>query len=336
MRSNYSEFECIVIDDGSTDETPLVAKQFPVKWIRNSTSSGPAHARNLGANLAQGEILFFIDADVLIYPDTLSKIVNVFKNNSEIDALIGSYDDAPEIPGFFSQYKNLFHHFVHQSARTEAWTFWAACGAMYKNVFMAIGGFDEQYRHPSIEDIELGMRLKAHNKKIRLVKELQIKHLKQWNFWKLLKTDVFRRGVPWVKLLLKNRPFPNDLNIAFSQRVCVFLVYLCVPLLFFSFYQDSFWNYFGPSAAALGPAIIIINSRFYRFFYKKRGFMFALKVVPMHIIYYFCSGLSFLLGCWMYYKNQFTVSQNEVHGQLGESLPLRSLRVLQEGEGITL
>ncbi len=48
----------------------------------------------------------------------------------DLAAVFGSYDDEPAAPNFLSQYKNLFHHFVHQQGSAEASTFWSGCGAI--------------------------------------------------------------------------------------------------------------------------------------------------------------------------------------------------------------
>lgn len=79
--------------------------------------------------------------------------------DTQVDALIGSYDDDPKSPDFISQYRNLMHCSVHQTGRSEASTFWSGCGAIRREVFLESGGFDETYVRPAIEDIELGYRL---------------------------------------------------------------------------------------------------------------------------------------------------------------------------------
>ena len=78
---------------------------------------------------------------------------------------------APRLQGVVSQYRNLLHHFVHQHGNSEASTFWAGCGAIRRSVFEEMGGFDEQrFPTPSIEDIELGYRLRQAGHRILLDK----------------------------------------------------------------------------------------------------------------------------------------------------------------------
>ena len=128
--------------------------------LEASQAGGPARARNLGAAAAQGDILLFIDADVAIPPGILGEIEKIFRDEPGLAAVFGSYDSEPYETNFLSQYKNLFHHYVHQLGREEASTFWGACGAIRRNVFEEVGRFDERYCQPSIEDIDLGYRLK--------------------------------------------------------------------------------------------------------------------------------------------------------------------------------
>lgn len=222
--------EVIVVDDGSTDATPEVARKFDVRLLTEAERQGPAAARNLGARQASGDVLYFIDADVLVRPDTTGRIRAAFAEDDKLDALVGSYDDAPESADFLSQYKNLMHHFVHQRSRRDACTFWSGCGAIRREVFLEHGGFDESYERPAIEDIELGYRLFQAKRKMILDPAIQVKHLKKWTFWGLLKSDVLDRGIPWTELILRDKRMPNDLNLQLSQRVSVALAFVLVAL----------------------------------------------------------------------------------------------------------
>jgi cellulose synthase/poly-beta-1,6-N-acetylglucosamine synthase-like glycosyltransferase len=223
-------FETIVVDDGSTDDTREIARSFDAKVLSTGGRKGPAFARNLGAKTAIGEVFVFLDSDVCVKPETLSKIGQCFDTDPQLDALIGSYDDAPTSKDFISQYRNLMHAYVHQTGAERASTFWSGCGAIRRHVLLEHSGFNEDYARPAIEDIELGYRLIRAGRKIVLDRSVVVTHLKRWTFWGLVKTDIMDRGIPWTELILRDRFMPNDLNLQLSQRVSVALAVILVFL----------------------------------------------------------------------------------------------------------
>ena len=282
--------EIIIVADGiDLNVLEFLSEKPQIKILANKKISGPGVARNLGALSAKSDILFFIDSDVTMQPDTIQKVISVFRNEKEIAAIIGSYDDEPADKNFISQYKNLLHHYVHQTSNESASTFWGACGAVKKDAFISLGGYNEDYVKPSIEDIELGYRLVNAGYKIRLCKEIQVKHYKRWTFSLLIKTDFLNRALPWTKLMVHHNRFLNDLNLKNSSRFSVVLLFLSLVFLVISFWIKDFSL----------PTIIILfllltsNYHVYSFFKKKRGLLFALKVIPFHWLYFFYSGIAF-------------------------------------------
>ena len=295
--------ELIVVDDSSTDDSVQYAAHPQISTVRTPTRSGPAFARNLGAQHATGDVLFFVDADVTFHADTLLK-VHESLNNPEFAAVIGSYDDAPAEENFLSQYRNLLHHFVHQNAGTEASTFWGACGAIRRDVFNEIGGFDAtQYPEPSIEDIELGYRLRASGYRILLNKALLVKHLKHWDAQSIIMTDVFRRAIPWAQLLREQDTVANDLNISQSGRISVALAGLFALSSILAVWLPRFALISGIS----GSILMMLNRALYRFFFQKYGFQFMIFGVCWHYIYFIYSGLAYfyvqLHTLWHYIDN---------------------------------
>ncbi len=224
--STHSEREVIVVDDASTDGTGDVARAAGAHVIRQDRNTGPAGARNLGVGEAHGEVIVFVDADVCVHAETLARMAAAFAADPGLSALFGSYDTTPGSPAFFAQYKNLFHHFVHQQGAEKASTFWTGCGAIRRAAFLEMGGFDTtRYSRPCIEDIELGARLVRAGHRIALQKDVQATHLKRWTLWSMLKSDVWDRGVPWTELILREKNLPNDLNLRASQRLCAVIAY---------------------------------------------------------------------------------------------------------------
>lgn len=122
-RSDYPSFELIVVDDASSDGTAALARPWADTVVVLENRAGPARARNLGVQKSRGQVLFFVDADVRVAADTVSKVAAAFQEDKEAAAIFGSYDAAPAAANFFSQYKNLHHYFVHQHASVQAKTF---------------------------------------------------------------------------------------------------------------------------------------------------------------------------------------------------------------------
>lgn len=217
--SEHTDYEIIVVDDASNDATAEVARRHGVHLIRLETRSGPAAARNHGARAARHRHLFFLDADVCVEPGTLGQVAAKFERDDTVDAFFGSYDTRPGAPNFLSQYRNLLHHFVHQASKKRAFSFWSGCGAIKRSVFFELGGFDTGYANASIEDIELGSRLRQAGHRVELVKSIQVKHMKRWTLRQMIRTDVRNRAIPWTRLVLRQGKIPNDLNLRYSQRL---------------------------------------------------------------------------------------------------------------------
>ncbi len=283
--------EIIVVDDFSRDHPEETAQKFNVRIVQLPERAGPARARNEGGKIATGDVFFFVDADVVVHPDAIGQVMTAFNENPGVAAIFGAYDDTPAETNFLSQYKNLLHHYVHQTGKDEASTFWAGCGAMRRETFAQMGGFDEGWRH-KIEDIELGYRLRRAGHRIRLVKTLQGQHLKRWTARSLLHADFFVRALPWTHLILREGRMINDLNLQTRSRVCVALSWLLPVALALTWW----W-----AAGLVAVVLLALNVDLYRFFLRKRGFWFTLGVIPWHWFYYFYSGLAFGIG-WCQHK----------------------------------
>lgn len=291
--TSFDSYELIVVDDGSTDRSARRAHRYGARVLTMERSQGPGAARNLGARHARGKNLFFIDADCVVHEDTLQKMAAVLEAHPQVDAVFGAYDDAPSGRGFSARFKNSFHAYTHWIANPEATTFWAGCGVVRKTAFDAVGGFDAaRYPRPSIEDIELGYRLRAAGYRIRLSPDVRVKHLKEWTFAGMIRTDVFDRGIPWTHLMLDHRELNATLNTSWMERVSAVLAW-GIPL-------GAIGAVFAPQAAwaALASALALgaLHHRLYRFFFERFGGWFALYAIPTHWLYYLYASLAFLIG----------------------------------------
>jgi len=305
-RSALAPLECVVVDDASAEDVKAVAERHGARLIRLGHRQGPAQARNMGALDARGRIILFLDADVCIHEDAITRIVDHFRRDPSLDAVIGAYDDSPAAAPFVSQYRNLLHCFTHRAGRREASTFWTACGAIRREAFLRCGGLDESFGRPAIEDIEFGTRLRDAGGRILLDPLIQVQHLKCWTLARMLHTDIFDRGIPWTRLILEAGSMPDDLNVRWSQRLSVILVFLLALAL------SS-----GSAGVALGctAAVAAVNWRFYRFLWRRRGVLFMLSAVPMHFLFHFYSGLAFVVGTILHFLGLLRPSASEIPGE---------------------
>ena len=292
--------ELVVVADGETDGAWRALPPTPaaVRTLVLPDPGGPARARNRGADAARGDVLLFVDADVVVRPDTVDRVRAWFAGPGPDGrpapaAVVGSYDAAPGDGAFLSQYRNLLHHWTHQTAGDTLSTFWAGCGAVRRDVFWEAGGFNEGYARPSIEDVELGYRLTDAGHRVALDPALQVQHLKAWTAADMVRTDVLRRAAPWAALLLRRGGAEDRLNVDRRSRWSVLAVAglgvaaAAAPL-------RPRWAARGGAAAA--GVFLTLNAPFYRYLARVRGVYFALCAVPWHAVYAACSGLGAALA----------------------------------------
>jgi glycosyltransferase involved in cell wall biosynthesis len=287
--------ELIVVDDGSVDDSGAKARAAGARVILSPRPRGPAAARNLGAQSARGEWLLFVDADCEVRPDTVATAANAARavDGEPVDAVFGSYDDAPAAAGLVARYKNLLHHYVHQSSAATAQSFWAGCGAVRRSVFLEVGGFDEKrYPRPSIEDIEMGYRLADAGYRIGFRPDLMVKHLKAWTFKGLVRSDVLDRGVPWTQLMLQRGGIPDELNVRWRARFSVVAAWFLVGCLAVAPWRPAMLA----PAGAFALWLLVAHFDLYRFFARRGGLAFALGSIALHWLYLAYCGVAFLWG----------------------------------------
>lgn len=289
--------EVIVADDCSTDESANAAAALGAKVISTESRSGPGAARNLAAGVSTGEILWFVDADVVVHEDA-ARIIASELCAPDVVGVFGSYNDKPTAPNFLSQYKNLVHCYYHQRGRREASTFWAACGAVRKKQFLSVGGFDTvRYEHPSIEDVELGARLTAGAGRIKLIPTLQGTHLKTWRLFNLLHTEIFRRAIPWSRLLVEDTGLIDDLNVGKAERFRAALAGLLFLSLVAAIANLVHWWLPG----IILVIAIVANRELAFFLYARKGVLFAVGGLLFHQLYYCYSSVAFV-SVWLLHR----------------------------------
>jgi glycosyltransferase involved in cell wall biosynthesis len=281
--------EFIVVFDGPAPSTPMWLERADVRMLSTGRRSGPACARNLAARAARGRILFFVDADVELDPGAIERVTTTFEADPDLVGIFGAYDDEPAAEGAVSRFRNLLHHHTHTVHAGRADTFWSGCGALRTAEFIDVGGFDEDYALPSVEDIELGMRINAQQGRILLDPGLRCKHLKQWTFPSMLVADVFYRAKPWTHLIMETQHLPVTLNIDWKGRVSgVTSLVLTLSVICIPFQPRSVWV-----ALAAAALLVGMNLGFYRLCLRKGGLRFAASSIALHCLYFLYSSLTF-------------------------------------------
>lgn len=247
-----------------------------------------AGARNAGAADATGDVIVFVDADVDVHPSAFARIRDRFSARPDLAAVYGSYDDTPGAPGTVSVFRNLLHHHVHHEGAGPADTFWTGLGAVRRNWFQAVGGFDEErYPHPSVEDIDLGRRLRAAGAEIVLDPTIQGTHLKAWTLRTMVWTDFARRGIPWVELEWRARRVSSALNLGWRHRLSALACVVGVV--------GALAGRWLVSAASL-LALLVLNRAFYALLFRRLGPVRAIAGVGLHAVHHLVATASVLAG----------------------------------------
>jgi GT2 family glycosyltransferase len=299
-------WELIVVDDGSTDDSPAIASGYADLVIRlPGRSRGPGYARNRGVERARGDCVLFLDSDVLVKSDTLSRVAATMSSRTDVDAVFGAYCDEPDAAGLVSQYRNLLHHYTHEQEPGEAQSFWAGCGCIRRAVFISAGMYDEwRFSRPQIEDVELGYRLSALGRRILLQPDIQVTHLKRWTFGSMIKADFMDRGVPWARLLAEQSALvgpaaskTRSLSLKSAEKSNTFFVCLGLLLLVCAI----IWRSKSLAMSGVGALVLVIlrSLPLHIFLYRKRGLFFSLVAVGLHLLYYVTAAVSVVWGAML-------------------------------------
>ena len=284
--SDFKEFEVIVVDDASKDNTVAVAGKFGCRINRLNKHSGSSYCRNAGAETAQGDTLVFIDADVVIDKTTLGKIVEVLNLNPDTVGVVSFFSKTHPNRNFFSQYKNLYMHYIFSKCPRYIDFIHSSCFGIRKKYFEP---YDVTYKLG--EDTELGNRLSNKGCKILLDKNLEVSHLKKLSFLTFIKND-FRIPYAWSRLflaqkglrqLVKKRRF---FHARASQLLSIAVSYVLLGALLFSRLL----------VVVCGVCFLALNSRFLLFLYNERGLLFAIKAIFVAWIDALVMGLGVMAG----------------------------------------
>ncbi|MCP6718259.1 MAG: glycosyltransferase family 2 protein [Patescibacteria group bacterium] len=291
--SQDADFEVIVIDDGSTtvDVEQVVNNYSAYYCLKLEKNTGPSISRNFGAKQAKGKILFFLDSDAQVYPDTLIKIQRRFEKEPKLQGLSIIWSDEPIKDTFFNKFKAIemnynFKHLFNCS--------WGSNGsAIYKDIFLAEGGFDEKFRKVYGEDFFLGLKLFGKGYNISLDKNILMKHCFYEKYFLGLKKYSMRAFLRARELA----SVKNKLETSYNSKRFQALYLLSIFTIFFGI-LGLFLSIPLLCLVAIGLYLIFFNLvlKLYVAFYKKYGLTFFIKAVITHYFYILSISISGILG----------------------------------------
>jgi GT2 family glycosyltransferase len=290
-------YEIIVVDDMSADESVAVAARYADTVVRlRGRASGPAYARNRGAELARGDVVAFVDGDVLVRPDTLPRMLAILAERQDIDAVSASHDAIPGAPNFVSQYWNLLVCFGEARSGGGGAHFSAGCGAVRRSALFSAGLYDEwRFSTRCVESLELGQRLLSTGRGVLLSAELRITHLRRWTL-KSMCLEVWHRSMLLARSLGYQRmssAAPSEVVFTLSRALTPALAIVATLTLTAAFLPRP--HVVGKVGIALA-ALLLTNFPVHRFYTRQRGFGFALASAPLHLFVQAVSAVALCVG----------------------------------------
>jgi glycosyltransferase involved in cell wall biosynthesis len=291
------DYELIVVDDASGDSSPELAARYADTVVRlTGRKSGAAYARNRGAELAQGEVLAFVDADAMVRPDTLPRMVGMLTAHPELDAVSTSHDHTAGAHNLVSQYWNLLLLLGERGQAGTSGDIASPCAVVRRQVFLSVGMYDEwRFETARLEGIEFAQRLEDSGHNVVSSRELAITGLKHWSLRSLCR-EIWDRSTLLARSLGYQRTraaVPGDVVFTLSRALAPAFAVLCF-LAFSAAFLPT------PNAAVKVGIVLLgaiaLNLPAYLFFAKARGIPFAAVVAPLHLLMQSVNGLGLCAG----------------------------------------
>jgi glycosyltransferase involved in cell wall biosynthesis len=296
--SGYRNFEVVVVDDGSDDDSIEIIKRYPCRLIQLNGHQGTSKARNTGALNSRGDYIFFIDADCPPKEDTLSIINRTLNSHGKEVVIGGTYSCEPYDRGFFNKFQAVFVNYF-ETRRPERPDYIAAHAmVMSRETFIKSGGFPERFM-PIIEDVEFSHRLKRQGLRLIMNPEIEVRHIFNFNLLKSIRNAI-RKTRYWSMYSLRNRDAFRDSGTASTElktSVAVIFLSLMLLCLWLLTHKPPFLY----ATVILQFLNLLVNAGLFRAFYRAGGLGFCVMASLYYITLYSLSvGIGSIMGVVRY------------------------------------
>jgi glycosyltransferase involved in cell wall biosynthesis len=282
--SDYENFEVIVVNDGSTDNSLFQAHNFPCRIVNLKNNLGVANARNEGANAAHGDLLIFFDSDAVIEKDTISNFKKVHDNPNIMISCCSVYPESLS-RGFTPDLLAMTWHYYYKLIGKQS-SFIPTMGfSIYKKVFNEIGQFNKVFKSAGGEEFEIGMVAIQKGYNLYVEQSFCIHHHFQ-RFWPRCKS-LFRRSYVYARIVLQRNFILDKGHGTLKEGVNAILSILGILALIISVFFPYFIVLF--FITVIMQILLDIGQNL--FFIKKRGILFFIRSIPVQYIWYFVMGL---------------------------------------------
>ena len=294
-------WELIVVDDASTDDSPSIAAEYADLVIRlTGQPRGPAYARNRGFETSRGSYVAFVDADVLVHPHTLSRMLATLTLEPSLGAVLGTYDAGRTSGRPVSEYRNLLRHVEQQTNCGDVDVFAAGLAIVRADAFVRAGMFDEwRFRRPLAEGLEFGVRLRSLGYGIRRRRDAQATHLKRWTVRQWIWDDVLVRGVSAARLNQLRDFRLRAERLYLVQSIDAVLVWASTAGVVAGIWRRSLIVVLFGCAAML--SVVVRHRAFLAAVRHARGASFAAVALPLHFVTCAVYGVAAVAGRALYH-----------------------------------
>ncbi len=301
LASRHDNFEVIVVDDASQDNSIHVIAQYPCKLVRLEKHGGAAVARNMGARHARGGIFFFTDADCLLRDDTLALAAGTLASAGPRAMVGGTYTLAPYDRRFCSRFQSVFIHYFETRHAPAADYLATHALAMNADIFRRHHGFAEGSL-PILEDVEFSHRLRRAGIRLVMNPAIQVRHIFDYSLLRSLR-NAFVKSTYWTCYAIGNRDLLADSGTASVELKLNVAAYVFNGLLLLGYFPSGKTGLLLPMSLLLGFNLYV-NRGLLLAFQRAEGLGFALMATLYYLLLYPVAVIAgALAGFGLYFRN---------------------------------